>query len=163
MATFSLQEQRVIMVAIFWDSEGVILTHCVPKGTTVRGASYLRGRTFTSRAAIASAIFPWSKQTPTEAFAAAMESWRRSCEKCARLQGDYVEKWQKFQIFSMIIVWEKTTETLELERTTYESILYRNTIHELTLVFLYSWRWPNIRVETCSTWHLINKCLYHSI
>ncbi|PNF23124.1 hypothetical protein B7P43_G06680 [Cryptotermes secundus] len=36
----------------------------------------LRGRTFTSPTAIASAIFQWSKQTPTEAFAAAMESWR---------------------------------------------------------------------------------------
>ncbi|PNF43031.1 hypothetical protein B7P43_G08780 [Cryptotermes secundus] len=36
----------------------------------------LRGRTFTNRATIASAIFHWSKQTPTEAFAAAMESWR---------------------------------------------------------------------------------------
>ena len=29
-----------IMVAIFWDSDGVILTHCVPRGTTVTGASY---------------------------------------------------------------------------------------------------------------------------
>jgi len=26
-----------VMVAMFWDSEGVILTHCVPKGTTVTG------------------------------------------------------------------------------------------------------------------------------
>jgi hypothetical protein len=52
----------------------------------------LRGCTFTSRAAIASAIFQWLKQTPTEAFAAAMESWRRRCKKCVQLQGDYVEK-----------------------------------------------------------------------
>lgn len=154
-----------MMVAMFWDSDGVILSHCVPKGTTVTGTSYenilknkflpalqqkrpgkaarvlfhqdnapahranvtqrflcennfevishapyspdlapsdfwlfptmkdtLRGRRFTSRAAIASAIFQWSKQTPKEAFAAAMESWRRRCEKCVRLQGDYVEK-----------------------------------------------------------------------
>jgi histone-lysine N-methyltransferase SETMAR len=50
----------------------------------------LRRSKFTSRAAIASAIF--RKQTPTEAFAAAMESWRRRCEKCVRLQGVYVEK-----------------------------------------------------------------------
>ena len=49
----------------------------------------LRGRTFTSRAAIASAIFQW---VPKEAFTAAMKSWRRRCEKCVRLQGDYVEK-----------------------------------------------------------------------
>ena len=156
-----------MMVAIFWDSDGVILTHCVPQGTTVTGASYeevlrtkflpalqqkrpektrngrvlfhqdnapahranvtqqflrdnnievvphapyspdlapsdfwlfptmkdpLRGRRFPSRAAIASAIFQWSKHTPKEDFAAAMESWRRRCEKCVRLQGDYVEK-----------------------------------------------------------------------
>ena len=154
-----------MMVAMFWDSEGVILTHCVPKGTTVTAASYehvlrtkllpalqakrpekaarvlfhqnnapahrailtqeflrdnnyevvshapyspdlapsdfwlfptmkdtLRGRPYSSRAAIASAIFQWAKQTPKEAFAAAMESWRRRCEKCVRLQGDYVEK-----------------------------------------------------------------------
>jgi hypothetical protein len=40
----------------------------------------LYGRTFTSRVAIASAIFQWSKQTPKEAFAAAMVSWRRRCE-----------------------------------------------------------------------------------
>jgi histone-lysine N-methyltransferase SETMAR len=52
----------------------------------------LRGRTFTSRAAIASAILQWSKQTPTEAFAAAMELWRRRWEKCVRLQRDDVEK-----------------------------------------------------------------------
>ena len=29
---------------------------------------------------------------PKEAFAAAMQSWRERCEKCVRLQGDYVEK-----------------------------------------------------------------------
>ncbi|PSN42709.1 hypothetical protein C0J52_14301 [Blattella germanica] len=52
----------------------------------------LRGRTFTSRAAIASAIFQWSNKAPREAFAAAIQSWRRCCEKCVRLQGDYVEK-----------------------------------------------------------------------
>ncbi|PSN53998.1 Mariner Mos1 transposase, partial [Blattella germanica] len=52
----------------------------------------LRGRTFTSRAAIASAIFQWSNKTPREAFAAAMQSWCRRCEKYVRLQGDYVEK-----------------------------------------------------------------------
>jgi len=34
----------------------------------------------------------WSQQTPKEAFAAAMQSWRPSCEKCLRLQGDYIEK-----------------------------------------------------------------------
>ena len=154
-----------MMVAMFWDSDGVILTHCIPQGTTVTGASHedvlrnkllpalqekrpekaarvlfhqdnapahranltqaflrdnnfevvphapyspdlapsdfwlfptmkdtLRGRTFTSRAAIASAIYQWSNQTPKEAFAAAMTSWRRRCEKCIRLEGDYVEK-----------------------------------------------------------------------
>jgi hypothetical protein len=47
-----------------------------------------------------------------------MESWRRRCEKCVRPQEDYIEKWQKFQIFCMIIVWEKKSETLQLERTT---------------------------------------------
>jgi len=34
----------------------------------------------------------WSQQTPKEAFAAAMQSWRQRCEKCVRLQGDYIEK-----------------------------------------------------------------------
>jgi len=29
-----------MMVAMFWDSEGMILTHCVPKGTTVTGKTY---------------------------------------------------------------------------------------------------------------------------
>ncbi|PSN53962.1 Mariner Mos1 transposase [Blattella germanica] len=52
----------------------------------------LHGRNFSSRAAIASAIFQWSKQTPREAFSAAMASWRRRCEKCVRVQRDYVEK-----------------------------------------------------------------------
>ncbi|PSN36141.1 hypothetical protein C0J52_24057 [Blattella germanica] len=51
-----------------------------------------RGRTFTSSAAIASSNFQWSNKTPREAFAATMQSWRRRCEKRARLQGDYVEK-----------------------------------------------------------------------
>ena len=31
-------------------------------------------------------------RSPKEAFAAAMQSWRERCEKCVRLQGDYVEK-----------------------------------------------------------------------
>jgi hypothetical protein len=29
-----------MMVAMFWDSEGVILTHCIPKKTTVTGETY---------------------------------------------------------------------------------------------------------------------------
>jgi len=29
-----------MIVAKFWDSEGVILTHCVPKSTTVTGETY---------------------------------------------------------------------------------------------------------------------------
>jgi len=29
-----------MMVAMFWDSEGVILTQCVPKSTTVMGETY---------------------------------------------------------------------------------------------------------------------------
>ena len=29
-----------MMVAMFWDSKGVILTHCVPKSTTVMGETY---------------------------------------------------------------------------------------------------------------------------
>ena len=29
-----------MMVAMFWDSEGVIPTHCIPKGTAVMGQSY---------------------------------------------------------------------------------------------------------------------------
>jgi len=49
-------------------------------------------RTFSSRSALATAIFQWSELTPKEAFAAAMQSWRERCEKCVRLQGDYVEK-----------------------------------------------------------------------
>jgi hypothetical protein len=59
----------------------------------------LHGRTFTSHAAIASAIFQWLKQTPTEAFAVAMESWGRRCEKCVQLQGDYVEKCRSLKFF----------------------------------------------------------------
>ena len=31
-------------------------------------------------------------RSPKEAFAAAMQSWSESCEKCVCLQGDYVEK-----------------------------------------------------------------------
>ena len=153
-----------MMVAMFWDSEGMILTHCVPKGTTVTGKTYedvlrrkflpalrkkwpkkaaavlfhhntpphraacvhqffddnnfevvphapyspdlapsdfwlfptlkatLRGRTFSSRSALATAIFQWSQRTPKGEFAAAMQSWRQRCEKCVCLQGDYVEK-----------------------------------------------------------------------
>jgi histone-lysine N-methyltransferase SETMAR len=29
-----------MMVAMFWDSEGLILTHCFPKSTTVTGETY---------------------------------------------------------------------------------------------------------------------------
>ena len=31
-------------------------------------------------------------RSPKEAFAAAMQLWRKRCEKCVCLQGDYVEK-----------------------------------------------------------------------
>ena len=37
-------------------------------------------------------------RSPTEAFAAAMQSWRQRCEKCVCLQGDYVEKRLHFQL-----------------------------------------------------------------
>ena len=37
-------------------------------------------------------------RSPKEAFAAAMQSWRKRCEKCVCLQGDYVEKWLHFQL-----------------------------------------------------------------
>jgi len=40
----------------------------------------------------------WSQRTPKEAFAAAMQSRRQRCEKCVRLQGYYVEKWQHFKL-----------------------------------------------------------------
>jgi histone-lysine N-methyltransferase SETMAR len=52
----------------------------------------LRGRTFSSRSSLATAIFQWSQRTPKEAFATAMQSWRQRCEKCVCLQSDYVEK-----------------------------------------------------------------------
>jgi len=52
----------------------------------------LRGHTFSSRSALATAIFQWSQRTPKEAFAAAMKKWRQRCEKFVRLQGDYIEK-----------------------------------------------------------------------
>ena len=52
----------------------------------------LRGRKISSRSVLATAIFQWSERTPKEAFATAMQSWRERCEKCVRLQGDYVEK-----------------------------------------------------------------------
>jgi hypothetical protein len=52
----------------------------------------LRGRTFSRCSALATAIFQWSQRTPKEAFAVAMQSWCQRCEKCVRLQGDYVEK-----------------------------------------------------------------------
>jgi len=165
-----------MMVAIFWNSEGVILTHFVPKSTTVTGETYedvlrtkflpalrekwprkaaalffhhdeapphraarvhqflhdnnsevvsyapyaldiaprdfwlfptlkdtLHGRTFSSRSALATAIFQWSQWTPKKAFAAAMERWRQRCEKSVHLQGDYVENWLHFQLPRMSI------------------------------------------------------------
>ena len=52
----------------------------------------LRDRTFSSLSALAIASFQWSQPTPKEAFAAAMQSWHKRCEKCVRPQGDYVEK-----------------------------------------------------------------------
>ena len=42
----------------------------------------LRGRTFSSRFALATVIFQWSQRTPKEAFSAVMHSWRHRCEKC---------------------------------------------------------------------------------
>ena len=52
----------------------------------------LRGRSYESRSAVASAIFQWVSHTPKEAFAGAMQAWRERCKKCIRLEGDYVEK-----------------------------------------------------------------------
>jgi len=155
-----------VMVAMFWDSEGVIFSHCVPKSKTVTGETYedvlrtkflpvlhekrpkkaaavfshhnnapphpaahvhqffddnnfevvphapyspglapsdfwlfptlkdtLHGRTFSSRSALATAIFQWSQLIPKEAFAAAMLSWRQRCVYIYRvimLRNDYI-------------------------------------------------------------------------
>ena len=176
-------------VAMFWDSEGMILTHCVPKSTTVTGQTYedvlwtkflpalrekgpkrlqlcsfitttllligrlvyasfsttttskffphapyspdlapsdfwlfptlkdtVRGRIFSSRSALATAIFQWSQRTPKEAFAVAMQSLRQHCEKCVRLQGDYVEIWLHFQLPRVSNFFLINQETLQLER-----------------------------------------------
>jgi len=48
----------------------------------------------------------WSQRTAKEAFTAAMQSWRQRCEKCVRLQGDYVEKRQHFQLSRMSILFK---------------------------------------------------------
>jgi hypothetical protein len=76
----------------------------------------LRGRTFSSRSALATAIFQLSPHTPKEAFAAAMQSWHQRCEKCVRLQGDYFEKWLHLQFprvsnFFLLILWDLRTWT----------------------------------------------------
>jgi len=63
----------------------------------------LLGRTFSSRSALAIAIFQWSQRTPKESFAATMQSWCQRCEKCVRLHGDYVEKLLHFQLPRMSI------------------------------------------------------------
>ena len=52
----------------------------------------LRGRIFSGRSVLTTAIFQWSQRTPKESFAAAMQSWHQCCEKCVHLQGDYIEK-----------------------------------------------------------------------
>ena len=53
----------------------------------------LHGRTFSSRSALATAIFQWSQLIPKEAFAAAMLSWRQRCVYIYRvimLRNDYI-------------------------------------------------------------------------
>ena len=55
----------------------------------------------TSEIANNSTQYTWCVQvlrSPKEAFAAAMQSWRERCEKCVCLQGDYLEKWLRFQL-----------------------------------------------------------------
>jgi len=155
-----------VLYAIFWDSDGVILAHPVPKGQTITGQYYkelielqllpaveqsrprmcnsnfrlhhdnapphtsrvvtefliekrietvqhppyspdlapsdfwlfpnmknsLRGTRYSSRSALGSAIFQWTKHTPKESFAGAYQDWMKRCQRCIEKEGDYVEK-----------------------------------------------------------------------
>ena len=46
----------------------------------------------TNRRSLAHVPASGHNKPPKEAFAAAMKSWRQRCEKCVRLQSDYVDK-----------------------------------------------------------------------
>ena len=81
---------RAARVHQFFDNNIEVVPHA-PYSPDLAPSDF-RGRTFSSRSALATAIFQWSERTPKEAFAAAMQSWRERCEKCVCLQGDYVEK-----------------------------------------------------------------------
>ena len=52
----------------------------------------LRGKKFSSRAALGSAIYQWSLHTSTDQFAGAFTAWIERWKKCIEREGDYIEK-----------------------------------------------------------------------
>ena len=106
MAKFTFEEQRVIIwflhlcgmkpIEIHWQlsetcSDGVMDM----KNVCSWVRQFKEGQMSCENPATHQPI--WGR-TPKEAFAAAMQSLRERCEKCVRLQGDYVEKWLHFQL-----------------------------------------------------------------
>ena len=52
----------------------------------------LRGKKFSSRAALGSAIYQWSLHTSTDQFAGAFTAWIERWKKFIEREGDYIEK-----------------------------------------------------------------------
>ena len=105
MATFTFEEQRVIIRFLHLRGMKPIGVHQQLSETCTDGVMDLKNvrswvRQFKEgRTSCANkpkeprpCTSQWLTRTPKEAFAAAMKSWRQRCEKCVRLQGDYVEK-----------------------------------------------------------------------
>ena len=105
MATFTFEEQRVIIRFLHLRGIKPLGIHqqlsetcndCVMDAKNVHSClrQFKEGRTSCENKPKEPRprTSQWSQRTPKEAFAAAMQSWRQRCEKCVRLQGDYVEK-----------------------------------------------------------------------
>ena len=105
MATFTFEEQRVVILFLHLRGMKPIGIHQQLSETCNDGVmdvenlrSWVRqfkeGRTSCENKPKEPrpCTSQWSQRTPKEAFAAALQSWRQRCEKCIRLQGDYVKK-----------------------------------------------------------------------
>ena len=91
---------RALVVKAALEEDGIKVLKHLPYSPDLAPSDYclfsdrrsqLRGRKFGSRSALGTAIYRFRKKTPTQSFRTAIQDLIKRCDRCVRMQGEFVE------------------------------------------------------------------------